>query len=177
MLRRSKMPYTPNRAPKVKCASYNVSKNKALQQKLDATDREHLHAELISGNIALTFSTAAFEAYREVLRQIINNNLYKEDDIRFESECRTSKDGSSTAEESVIVYQQNVKVYRINLYLTTSVSTVNGKNIRLFSNEHFRYIANLMNKMGDFSKITLLLKISYQPYCQKIQKHLVRMNI
>jgi hypothetical protein len=32
--------------------------NKALQQKLDATDRTHLTCELKKGNLVLTFSTA-----------------------------------------------------------------------------------------------------------------------
>jgi hypothetical protein len=48
--------------------NYNVMRKKALQQKFDATDRIHLTCELKRGNLVLTFSTAAFESFRTILR-------------------------------------------------------------------------------------------------------------
>ena len=50
--------------------NYNVMRKKALQQKFDATDRIHLTCELKRGNLVLTFSTAAFELFSEIVLTI-----------------------------------------------------------------------------------------------------------
>jgi hypothetical protein len=57
-LRKSKVLFSPSRGKQMSQTNYNVMRNKALQQKLDATDRTHLTCELKKGNLVLTFSTA-----------------------------------------------------------------------------------------------------------------------
>ena len=68
------------------------------------------------------------------------------------------KDGKAKAEEAIIAYQHNQKIYRVNLYLTTCVSTVNGKNIKLFYGKHFFYVASQMNKLGNFNQMNSIIK-------------------
>lgn len=68
-LRRTRQSYTPSSKPtRVTSTNYNVNEKKALQQKLEATERDHLKAEYKHGNLVLSFSTAAFEAFRQVVK-------------------------------------------------------------------------------------------------------------
>ena len=59
---------------------------KALNQKLEATNRDHFQVALKNGNLVLTFSTAAFEAFRAVLQTLSNSQPFQ--DINFEFETR-----------------------------------------------------------------------------------------
>ena len=159
--RQTKTPYTPTptncRQTNRKKTNYNIAKKKALTQKLEATERDNLSAEFKEGNLVLTFLTAASEAFRGVLK-VLQNGVNPFKDVMFDFDIRVSKDGSTINEESVAAYQNHHKQYRLNLYLTTSVATINGTNIRLFYAEHMPYFIEEMCKIGNFNQLNQMLK-------------------
>ena len=133
-------------------------RKKALQQKFDATDRIHLTCELKKGNLVLTFSTAAFESFRSILRNCANHSPFS--GFNFEAEIRFSKDKTASAEEAYSVKRDSRQLYKINLYLTTSRVNINGANINIFIDDHFPLIISEMKVHGNFSDLNNILKDS-----------------
>ena len=154
--RQARKPFTPSRPTVQRTVSYNVNKTKALNQKLEATNRDHLQIALKNGNLVLTFSTAAFEAFRGVLQTFSNTQPFK--DINFEFETRSTKDGCARAEESFVAYKSGTKLYRINLYLTTSVVNANGGHLHTFYSDHLHFIVNELVKIGNFNDLNRVMK-------------------
>ncbi|CAG2240337.1 unnamed protein product [Mytilus edulis] len=101
--RQARKPFTPSRPTVQSSVNYNINKTKALNQKLEATDRDHLKVELKNGNLVLTFSTAAFEAFRAVTRTIYTSLPFE--NVKFEFENRLSKDGITRVEESLVAFK------------------------------------------------------------------------
>ena len=133
-------------------------RKKALQQTFDATDRIHLTCELKKGNLVLTFSTAAFESFRSILRNCANHSSFS--GFNFEAEIRFSKDKTASAEEAYSVKRDSRQLYKINLYLTTSRVNINGANINIFIDDHFPLIISEMKVHGNFSDLNNILKDS-----------------
>lgn len=84
--RQARKPFTPSRPTVRSSVNYNINKTKALNQKLEATDRDHLKVELKNGNLVLTFSTAAFEAFRAVTRTIYTSLPFENVKFEFETD-------------------------------------------------------------------------------------------
>ncbi|VDI71287.1 Hypothetical predicted protein [Mytilus galloprovincialis] len=154
--RQARKPFTPSRPTVRSSVNYNINKTKALNQKLEATDRDHLKVELKNGNLVLTFSTAAFEAFRAVTRTIYTSLPFE--NVKFEFENRLSKDGITRVEESLVAFKGGIKLYRINLYLTTSVVNVNGGHLQTFYSDHLHFIISELDKIGDFSNMNKIMR-------------------
>ncbi|CAG2230108.1 unnamed protein product [Mytilus edulis] len=154
--RQARKPFTPSRPTVQSSVNYNINKTKALNQKLEATDRDHLKVELKNGNLVLTFSTAAFEAFRAVTRTIYTSLPFE--NVKFEFENRLSKDGITRVEESLVAFKGGIKLYRINLYLTTSVVNVNGGHLQTFYSDHLHFIISELDKIGDFSNMNKIMR-------------------
>ena len=171
-LRHPKQPFTPTRDVVDHVhTNYNVNKQKALQQKLDATSRQHVTASLKKGNLVLTFSTASLEVFRSVLRDIMNANPF--DGTKWIPGQRMTRNGSAIAEESVSVVTGNKQMYRINLhvYLTTSQVIINGSKLNIFLKDHLTVILDMMTKIGNFTEINEKLKTQLDSILNNIDNH------
>ena len=169
-LRHPKQPFTPTRDVVDHVhTNYNVNKQKALQQKLDATSRQHVTASLKKGNLVLTFSTASLEVFRSVLRDIMNANPF--DGTKWILGQRMTRNGSATAEESISVVTGNKQIYRINLYLTTSRVNINGSKLNIFIKDHLTVILDMMTKIGKFTEINEKLKLQLDSILNNIDNH------
>jgi len=156
-LRQPKKPFTPSRNTVTQSkTNYNINPDKALQQKLEAVSREDVSVELKHGNLVIIFSAAVFEAFRSVLRIIMNSNPFP--DTKWIPGLRRSRNGMNTAEETVSVVRANNQLYRINLYLTTSTVNVNGKQLQIFIDDHLPLIITMMNNSGNFDVMNRCLK-------------------
>ena len=156
-LRQPKKPFTPSRNTVTQSkTNYNINPDKALQQKLEAASREDVSVELKHGNLVIIFSTAVFEAFRSVLRSIMNSNPFP--DTKWIYGLRRSRNGMKTAEETVSVVRANNQLYRINLYLTTSTVNVNGKQLQILIDDHLPLIIEMMNNFGNFDVMNRCLK-------------------
>ena len=100
---------------------------------------------------------AEFEAFRECSKTFHDRNpeleIYKVNDNQIAqnglvvNESLTIKDRKS-----------NDQLYRINLHLTSSIATINGKQLTLFMNQHLEIICNTMALMGNFVEANLIIK-------------------
>ena len=160
-LRKTKTQYSPSvRGVKMTRTNYNVHRKKALQQKLDATERAHLTCEFKCGNLVLTFSTAAFGAFRNVLKGYADHCPFV--NYKIDSEIRCSSDAIVTAEEAYSARKDEKQQYKVNLYLTTSHANVNGSNLGEFINTHFSAIVSDMRNYGNFDELNDILRDNLQ---------------
>ena len=148
-------------------------RKKALQQKFDATDRIHLTCELKKGNLVLTFSTAAFESFRTILRNCANHSPFSY--FNFEAEIRFL-DKTVSAEEACSVKRDSRQLYKINLYLTTSRVNINGANINIFIDDHFPLTISEMKDHGNFSDSNNILKDSLMNSLQIEENEVANIN-
>lgn len=102
----------------------------------------------------MILSAAAFEAFRLCVKDI-----YAKLDIYSEANQQLDRTGL-VVNESISIKQERKgrQLYRINLHLTTSTVSVNGRHLDEFVNVHLQKILDEMSRIGDFQQVNNYIK-------------------
>ena len=171
-VRKPVVAYTPSKSESTvqdhTVTNYALNVEKALHKKLEATERKNIDVDYKRGNLVISLSAAAFEAFRLCAKTLA--------DARGLGLChkitpQQSKNGLVVA-ESVSIREKGKKkqLYRINLYLTTCIVNVNGGSLSVFINSHLPKILDKMQKMGDYKTINAQMKTACNKLLEKINQ-------
>jgi hypothetical protein len=114
--------------------TYKLNKQKAVQKKLEHTNRPHVKIWPTDGGIRGSFSTSFFQLFQSACEQHYNN--YPGDSC-----CTISpsvdNEGTTVTDIKYTVYMSSQKLlsqklYTLNVYITTSGMLVNGKTPDMF---------------------------------------------
>lgn len=119
--------------------NYTLNIDKALSKKLNAANRDaKIEYTYTQGGIVIKADVATFE----LLKQATTEYYSKLPKTQGTATIQKSLDKSKTAivQTTIRVHNLQGKTYTVNLYLTTCVLLVNGKNTELFVNRDIKDI-------------------------------------
>ena len=159
-LRKAPKNYTPSKTPTGRPVNYEINLMKTMKKKISGTERANdSDLELKQGNIVLTFSTAAYEAFKAASFLFYDNHA----DLDYKVTRKTSKNQQAnltlTVEESLSIRSKGSsrQLYRKNFFNTTSRVDINGKY-------HVRYLEKdlpeIMKKIQGYDFKSLNEKIA-----------------
>ena len=141
---------------------YELNKTKAIKRKLEATARQHsITAQITSDNVVLTFSAAAYQEFKSVTFNYLQNQP-----VSVKNKQTTDKNGAIVS-ESVTVTQTN-KLFVLNFYNSTSKVLLNGKQqqIDIFISEYLNHIMVILDKDKQFNEINAQIRSCCTQYLQ-----------
>ncbi|CAG2247185.1 unnamed protein product [Mytilus edulis] len=135
-------------------AEYALNKNKAIRQKLDASNRSFaVVPEFSPGNLVLTFTAGAYEEFKIVSLSVLQGQGLS---LR---RTNTTDINKAVVSESVVVNDAQNKLYVLNFYNTSSKVVLNGNQLHMsvFISSTLPDILNVLDHNKDF--ITINSKI------------------
>lgn len=164
-----KMVYTPVKTINNQCkgnsktskiyVDYELNKNKAISNKLEASERTlTVVPEYKSGNLVLTFSAAAYEEFR-----IVTKNVLLSSDLHINQTNTTDKSGAIVS-ESLNVTKSRKKIFVLNFYNSTSRVLLNGNQNHIidFVSSQLSDILLILDRNKDFMNLNAKIR----EYCK-----------
>ncbi|CAG2219102.1 unnamed protein product [Mytilus edulis] len=139
---------------------YTLNKEKALQKKSDACQRQHLKYELKAGNnFVVEMSAGAYEILKGEIHKILNST--DENSLAVVQKQDGVEEAGLTVDSCYRVYNRkqngqagSVLKFSINLYHTSCSMNVNGKRVDIFINDIFDKLCEKIRK--EYCEVQLL---------------------
>jgi len=123
--------------------NYTLNIDKALSKKLDAANRAaNIEYTYTHGGIVIKADVATFELLKQATTEYYGNLPKTQGTATIQKVLDKSK--TATVQTTIRVHNLQGKTYTVNLYLTTCVLLVNGKNTQLFVNRDIKDIHELI---------------------------------